>query len=427
MRIWARTAGFLLVGYLSMKRTFAYLGVPPLFLGEIVLGTFLLLKPRVALGSWAASLFRPSPLNALGATLLVFVLYGVWQAGRGVMGGSPVLYTLKFFVFNYYPLYLFLGLWIALHAPGRLRAFVRAIAWCNGIYGLAYIVALRHLTMLLPGTEQPLFSPPGGGAVAILGLLCLERDLRGVWFVLLLNIVVTLAWQVRAEWLGLGLGALVWGFLTGRFARVLAVGLGGIAVLGLLELADVTLVSRTGSGVSLSETVARVVAPIDLELARRFSPNAALHAGTAQWRELWWEQIWRSIHATPMREAFGHGYGFDLLALAPDSVRAGQAEEIRTPHSVFYYALGYTGWVGVLVFAAFQAALLALLARSWRLGGQPAGVVWWVMGLAMGLFEESFETPYKAIPLYLLLGMAAAPGVQAAGRGGSARRAPAGS
>ena len=56
-----------------MKRSFAYLGVPPLFIGEIVLGAFLLLKPRVALGTWAASLLRPSPLNGLGLALLVFV------------------------------------------------------------------------------------------------------------------------------------------------------------------------------------------------------------------------------------------------------------------------------------------------------------------------------------------------------------------
>ena len=104
-----------------------------------------------------------------------------------------------------------------------------------------------------------------------------------------------------------------------------------------------------------------------------------------------------------MLEAFGHGYGFDLFVLAPDDVRAGQAEEIRTPHSVFYYALGYTGWVGVALFAVLQFAILRLLWRSFRLTGQPAGVVCWVMGMAMACFEAGFETPYKAIPFYLLM------------------------
>ena len=67
-----------------------------------MLGAFLLLKPRVALGTWVASLLRPSPLNGLGLALLVFVAYGLWQVGRGVLGGFPLIHTLKYFTFNYY-------------------------------------------------------------------------------------------------------------------------------------------------------------------------------------------------------------------------------------------------------------------------------------------------------------------------------------
>jgi hypothetical protein len=109
MVIWSRLAGFLVVGYLSMARSFAYLGVPPIFIGEAVLAAFLLLKPRVALGTWAMSLVRASPLSGLGLALLIFMLYGLWQMGRGVLEGSPVLYTLKFFIFNYYPFICFSG------------------------------------------------------------------------------------------------------------------------------------------------------------------------------------------------------------------------------------------------------------------------------------------------------------------------------
>ncbi len=424
MSIWLRVAGLLLVGYLCMKRSFAYIGAPPVFIGEIALAAFLLLKPRVALGTWAASLLRPSPLNGLSLALLVFVAYGLWQVGRGVLAGSELVYTLKFLVFNYYALYLFLGMWIALHLPDGPPKLVRAIAWVNGVYGLLYIVALRHVAADLPGTEQPLFSPPGGGAVAILGLLCFERDLRRVWLVLALNIVVTLAWQVRAEWLGLALGILAWGMLTGRLGRVIRVGLAGVAVLGMLQLADVELVGRTGTSVSIAETLARAIAPLSLDLAKELSPNAVYHAGTAEWRELWWDQIWRSVHATPMLEAFGHGYGFDLFGLAPPEVRAGQPAEIRTPHSVFYFALGYTGWVGVVLFGALQLAILRLLWRSYKLTGQPVGLVWWVMGIAMASFEEGFDTPFKAIPFYLLCGMAIAPLLQAVAGARSAAGTP---
>jgi hypothetical protein len=415
MVIWPRIAGFLLVGYLCGKKSFAYLGVPPLFVGEIALAAFLLLKPRVALGTWADSLLRPSPLNGFGLALLVFVAYGVWQVGRGVLGGSAIVYTLKFFVFNYYTLYIFLGMWVGLRAPECLPNLIRVIAWVNGIYGLIYILGLRYIGAHMPGSEGvPLFVAPGGGGVAILGLLCFERDLRAVWLVgvVMLNIVVTVAWQVRAEWLGLALGIVAWGLLTGRLSRVVAIGMVGLAVFGMLELADIKLVGRT-SGVSLSETLARFIAPIDLQLAQEFSPDAAHHVGTAEWRERWWHAIWVSVHSRPMLEAFGHGYGFDLFGLAPKDVRAGQEEwEVRTPHSVFYYALGYTGWVGVALFVLLQFTILKLLWQSYQVRGQPAGLVFWVLGMAMAFFEASFETPFEAIPFYLLAGMTIAPGLQ---------------
>ena len=121
MVIWPHIASFLLVGYLCMSRSFAYLGVPPLFIGELVLGAFLLLKPRVALGTWAASLLRSSPLNAFGITLLAFMAFGVWQVGRGVLSGYPAIHTLKFLTFNYYTLYLFMGIWIGLQAQNSCQ------------------------------------------------------------------------------------------------------------------------------------------------------------------------------------------------------------------------------------------------------------------------------------------------------------------
>jgi hypothetical protein len=414
MAIWPQIAGFLVVGYLCMGRSFAYLGIPPLFIGEIVLVAFLLLKPRVALGTWATSLLRASPMNELGLALLVFVAYGVWQVGRGVSNGHSFIETMKFFIFNYYTIYLFMGIWVGLQAPENLQKLVRIIAWVNGIYGLIFIVALRHVVGHMPGSDVPLFSPPAGQEAAIVGLLCFERNFRKVWFVLVLNITVAMVWQVRAEWVGLALGIFAWGFFTGRLGKVVAIGMAGLAVLGMLEFLDINLAGRNGESVSLSENVARIIAPIDLELAKEFSPNAAWHAGTAEWRQLWWRQIWASSRSAPMLEAFGHGYGFDLFGLAPEEVRGGQEDwGVRTPHSVFFYALGYTGWVGVALFAFLQLAILRLLWRSYRVSGQPAGVVLWITLTATAFFEAGFDTPFRAIPFYLVWGMAIAPGLQA--------------
>ncbi|MEM7315603.1 MAG: O-antigen polymerase, partial [Planctomycetota bacterium] len=168
--------------------------------------------------------------------------------------------------------------------------------------------------------------------------------------------------------------------------------------------------TRNGTGVSLRETVARVAAPVDVELAKQLSPRAEQHAHTMKWRQRWWGEIWRSAHSTSMLAAFGHGYGFDLISLAPKDVRAGQPD-MRTPHSVFYYALGYTGWVGVTLFALLQLIIAKMLYQSYRRSEHTAGLVFWAAILAMSFFEAGFDTPYRAIPLYLIVGMGMAPGL----------------
>ena len=196
MVFWPQVAGFLLVGYLCMTRSFAYLGVPPLFIGEIVLAAFLLLKPRVALGNLGGRrCCASSPLNALGLALLVFVAYGVWQVGRGVLGGSSPSTPSSFLSSITIPCICSLEYGSAFELPDYLPKLIRVLAWVNGIYGLIWHrgaeSTLADLTCQDP--RSPLFSPPGGGVVAILGLLCFERNLRAVWPVLVLNIVVTLA------------------------------------------------------------------------------------------------------------------------------------------------------------------------------------------------------------------------------------------
>ncbi|HXV24014.1 MAG TPA: hypothetical protein VED46_07135 [Alphaproteobacteria bacterium] len=96
---------------------------------------------------------------------------------------------------------------------------------------------------------------------------------------------VTPALQVSAEWLGSTLGLLVWRLLASRVDRVLAIGMAALAVIGTIELAGIQLPGRYGSN--------------DAELAGEFSPKAATHPSTSQWRELWWEQIWLSVHSSP--------------------------------------------------------------------------------------------------------------------------------
>jgi hypothetical protein len=111
------------------------------------------------------------------------------------------------------------------------------------------------------------------------------------------------------------------------------------------------------------------------------------------------------VHESTSRALFGYGFGFRLGDLVPYL----EDSATRTPHNVFFFVLGYTGWIGVLIFILFQAEIARLLWSVHRRSGQPFGIVFWAAMLAFSLFTAFFEAPYGAIPFYLLAGCACAP------------------
>ena len=160
-----------------------------------------------------------------------------------------------------------------------------------------------------------------------------------------------------------------------------------------------------GGAVSSSEILARAIAPIDRDAALDYSrKNADLYAGTTSWRTNWWAAIWSSVHLRTETTLLGHGYGFPLHDLVPYL----RDSDVRTPHNVFFDALGYSGWIGVAIFYGFQAAFGLTLFRVWRATGQSYGIISWLGTLVAAHFGNVFETPFGAIPFYLLTGMAAA-------------------
>jgi O-antigen ligase len=159
-----------------------------------------------------------------------------------------------------------------------------------------------------------------------------------------------------------------------------------------------------GGTISATELVARVIAPVNPELAADYSDDVHMYEGTAAWRTMWWIEIWNSVHSSSSLAILGHGYGFalgDLVAYLEDS-------STRTPHNVFFLALGYTGWSGVIMFALLQSEIARLCWRAFRKTKQAFSIVFWVTTLAFSFFTPFFETPQGAIPFYLVAGCACA-------------------
>lgn len=414
---WTRVVLVLIVGYLSMTRSFAYLGIPwiSLYIGEISLGAFLLFGPRAKQGLWFNLMQRAKRLRRFQCLLLLLLFYGAFEAFHGIVAGYPVFTALRDTAFNYYPLFLFLGVWVGLRDRNFLRRALRALAWWNGCYGLAYVLFLNHVSWTMPGTAGapsavPVFGQPYGSAVALLGLLAFESNLRKVWYLIALNTFVMLGLQIRAEWVGFVVGLCVFAWYAKRIKRLVIAGTLLVGLLGAMYMVNISLPgakSRLGR-VSIPYIVARAVAPFNKGLASNLVPakDVQSFAGTAEWRLVWWVNIWEAVHATVPRALFGFGYGYPIGTLNPFIA---QGYFIQTPHNDFFYALGFSGWIGVILYILLQAELLRLLLRSYKITGQPVGLMCWAALLAGAMFDDFFEAPFGAIPFFLLIGIALAP------------------
>jgi hypothetical protein len=411
--LWAKWVLFLMVGLSLTGRSFSYLGIPPakLFIGDITLGAFILLRPRKLFDPWINGLINGGPLGPVSWVLMITVCYGIFEVIRGVLYGFAPITAIQNLVFNVYPLFFFLGLWVGARRPELLLRYIQVFGVCFFFYAPAYLLVLHTINVQMPGSDGvSVFGQADGGGLIVLGLLCLDPKPRRWWPVMVIAGIGFLAAQVRAEWLGMGLATLIWGFLSRKLSRVAMIGLGIGALLLVGLLLDVNLPSpgERGGAISSTEIVARGLAAVSPDLARDVtgSDNVNFYKGTITWRQNWWRAIWAHSQENFTYLLIGPGYGYLLRNLVNYLRNVG---DLRTPHNVFYFALGYSGWIGVLIFFSVQAAFGMLLWKVYRVTGQAFGLAAWASIVLAAFFGNVLETPYGAIPLYLLIGLFVGP------------------
>ncbi|MBI3466083.1 MAG: O-antigen ligase family protein [Planctomycetes bacterium] len=406
----------LLLGYVALGRSFAHVGISPIYVGEVALVTFTVSRSQPILARWLTALRYTQPLTPFAWFLYLSLAYGALQCFRGVIIGHDRLVALQNTVFHVYPLFLFPGVWVVHRHPSFLPAMAVCLGWCHGIYGVLYLTVFAHLGLgvdPLDPSQFAWFSTPDNAPLALLAILCFEPRWRRAWLPMLLNLAVLFGMQARSELLSLAICLPVWSCLAGRcdvLVKLLAA-LTATLLVALITGLSIPSPATRGGEISAQQVASRLVATLDASLARQIDPEAdELHASTVSWRTGWWSEIWRMVHETPLQAVFGPGYGYPIGDLHPDDV---SAKRLRTPHNAFMHALGYTGWAGVAVFAGLQFSLACLLWRSYRLTGQAFGICVWLLVIIRSNFDIFFESPYFAIPFYLLAGLAAGSGAVA--------------
>ncbi len=408
---WTKLAFVLLLGYSFFGRAFAYIGIPPakIFIGDVALVLFMVFNQRAFFDRWFSTLMNRTKFSPLSWTLLISLMYGIAEVVYGILSGNDALTAIQILVFNLYPLYVFLGIWAGMARPDLLRKYIRICAWFTAIYGPLNMAFLKNVQIMIPGSDVPILGPPGSGSGALLGLLCLEPNPAQFWFPIIMCGFMTLAMQIRADWLGFTGALLIWGILEKKLNRLMAViGL----VIGLLVIgfvADIRFYNPAREAeVSTREILGRALSSIDPELAHDYSKNSATYAGTVSWRENWWKAIREEVAKNKVSLLFGLGYGYPIK----DLVSYLKGMDIRTPHNVLYFALGYSGLIGLGIFVTLQGCILRLLWLVYKETGQAYGFASWSFILMSALFGNVFETPVGAIPLYIQLGLYVAPLLQ---------------
>ena len=402
---WAKWAFFLLIGYSVLGRAFAYIGVKPLFIGDLSLAALILFNTRAVVQRWYSALVKDQALTGFGWALLIFILYGIFETIYGVFLGYDRLTALQIFVFNIYPIYVFLGIWAGTKRPEYLRKYVFVTAWFSALYGPAYLLFLQKLNWTMPGSGAHIMNQAGSGP--ILGMLALEAKPSKYWFPLLIGSFMLLAMQLRGEWVGFGLSILIWAYLEKKLNRVMVFVLLAGVLLAVGFVWNVEIPNPGRGTVSSKNVIARLLTIVQSEKAEEVSDQGRGYNGTVHWREVWWRHIRDTVFENKKSVVLGLGYGYPLHLLNPDL----KGEEVRTPHSILYFTFAYSGLIGMFTFGLLQSTMGLLLWRTYKKTGSSFGLATWAATLATSLFGNCWESPPSAIPVYILIGLCIAPGL----------------
>lgn len=397
----------LLGGYAVFGKSFAYLGVPPLYVGELVfaLGAIAFLSSRCAVASFAT-------LPNLLLTVLIF-----WAIVRTLpFVGEFGVDALRDSVIVLYGGFAFIITALLLEKPERLQLaikFLRIIALV--LIPLAPILVLMtnvaahsdtgpvwQIAQVKTGTLGVHLA-----AAALLAFLGF-RSSRLLWVVLLLIGMAAVATQNRGGMLAIMFMLSFAAIATGKLREFGAVLLIGISLLGLAYALDLSVPTarydRDISAEQLIDNLQSVIGGGQAELS-----------GTSAWRLRWWNTI---IDYTLNGPYFWSGKGFGVNLAIADGVTTGQEIQMtpptRSPHNGHFTILARTGVIGLGLWLLTLGSWSAVVLRSMisaRRRGERAWADFFVLIFcyAIGLlidaaFDVALEGPMAGIWFWCLFG-----------------------
>jgi hypothetical protein len=378
-RLFLGALGLLLVAYAFLNKGGAYLGVPPLFVGEVVLSlglvSLLLNVNRLRLG-------------VVEVLLLAFMVLGLLRTIPFI--GWAGLDALRDGVAWGYALFAFavLAAIRTVDVPRVVQAYRTVIPWFLAWLPVAAVLNYP-LDFLLPRLPGPLggvvivefnhghigVQLAGIAAFVLVGLWS-SSSMRswlgtwGIWLLWLPNVALVGALN-RGSMLAASMAASVILFVrpSVRWMQPVVVMIFLLASIGLVNPTIDLGADRKLSLGQLSQNITSVFGRVR---------NDNLE-GTARWRLLWWDDI---VDYTVGGPYFWGGKGFGINLADDDGYQVTEDGSLRAPHNSHIEILARMGVPGLTLWILVQAAFGLALVRS-GLRARALGMAFWVRAHAV--------------------------------------------
>ncbi len=397
-----------LAGYAIDGRGFAYLGVPPLFIGEISL--LLGVVTFLSINGWWRVLTLPQavaiyPLFICGliATIPYISVYGFDTFRDAVTYG--------------YSIFAFVIAAVLMSEPTRL---VKLIQWYRKFWRvfLCAIPCIYFITHFLhdaipkwPFADQHIIQLKEGDVlVHLAGIICFwiagyEKDAKWPWVALMAGCVAIMGVIDRA---GLITFLIVLGLcMVLRPKSIPPWRLGTMIVLSLFLLWASDLKIPVPGGKDREVSFQQVV---DNIMSITGQSHKVGLEGTKEWRLEWWTDI---VNYTIHGKYFWSGKGFGVNLADDDGYQVGDGT-LRSPHNVHMTILARTGVPGILIWAAlhlFYGSTLLLNYLRARMAGDERWTkffmfvfAFWLAFLINGSFDVFIEGPMGGIWFWTIVG-----------------------
>jgi hypothetical protein len=395
-----------LAGYAIFGKNFAYLGFPPLYVGEIafLLGIVAFVQSRCVI---ATLVNMPMLLlSLLMAWVLLRTLPFIGHYGINAVRDSVIVM---------YGGFAFIVVALMLQKPERLPVTLSFLQ----ILGLFLIPLTPFLIMM---SDDSYTSVTGESAVAyvkigttgvhiaaamLMMLLGFWRP-RFVWIILLIIGMAVVASQGRGGMLAMGamLGVAV--LVTGRFRAFAAVFALAVVILGVAYAMDLSIPTPRGRNMGAAQVLDNFLSIFDVS-------NHNLDS-TKQWREQWWRLIYTYTFDGPY---FWGGKGFGVNLTIDDGVTPAWANALvpilRSPHNGHVTILARAGVPGFTLWLLMLTSWGVMMLKTILVARRRGDTAWsnfllltfcYLLGFAVdATFDVTLEGPMAGIWFWCLFGV----------------------